>query len=103
MAHCHLKALIESSKIKKIGIALKTFYTAINEDIAVINYQLEEKLNRLLPRFFSLLSPQAKSYQVLLVLKNGVANGALTPIKLLASPKRHKTQAKLLVLLLRVV
>jgi glutathione synthase/RimK-type ligase-like ATP-grasp enzyme len=34
MAHCHLKALIESSKIKKIGVALKTFYTAINEDIA---------------------------------------------------------------------
>jgi hypothetical protein len=36
MAHCHLKALIESSKIKKIGVALKTFYTAINEDIAVM-------------------------------------------------------------------
>jgi hypothetical protein len=67
-----IPALIESSKIKKIGVALKTFYTAINEDIAVINYQLEEKLNRLLPRFFSLLSPQAKSCQVLLVLKNGV-------------------------------
>jgi hypothetical protein len=48
---------------------------------------LKKKLNRLLPRFFSLLSPQAKSCQVLLVLKNGVANGALTPIKLLASPK----------------
>jgi predicted transcriptional regulator len=44
MAHCHLKALIESSKIKKIGVALKTFYTAINEDIAVINYQLDSAL-----------------------------------------------------------
>jgi hypothetical protein len=34
---------LNQAKLKKIGVALKTFYTAINEDIAVINYQLEEK------------------------------------------------------------
>jgi hypothetical protein len=39
-------------KIKKIGVALKTFYTAINEDIAVINYQLEEKTQQIIAKIF---------------------------------------------------
>jgi hypothetical protein len=32
--------------------ALKTFYTAINEDIAVINYQLEEKTQQIIANIF---------------------------------------------------
>jgi hypothetical protein len=43
---------LNQAKLKKIGVALKTFYTAINEDIAVINYQLEEKTQQIIANIF---------------------------------------------------
>jgi hypothetical protein len=46
---------------KKLGVALKTFYTAINEDIAVINYQLEEKTQQIIAKIFFFIEPTGES------------------------------------------
>ncbi|CAC9658534.1 hypothetical protein [uncultured Gammaproteobacteria bacterium] len=95
MAHCHLKALIESSKIKKIGVALKTFYTAINEDIAVINYQLEEKTQQIIAKIF-FIEPTGEELSGVVGFEKWCSKRGFNTNQIACKPKKAQNTSKVI-------
>ena len=96
MAHCHLKALIESSKIKKIGVALKTFYTAINEDIAVINYQLEEKTQQIIAKIFFFIESTGEELSGVVGFEKWCSKRSFNTNQIACKPKKAQNTSKVI-------
>lgn len=60
MAHRHLKKLVETGKVKKIGSPPKVFYTTVNEDMRALDYQIDAKIRKTIAENFFFIEPTGK-------------------------------------------
>ena len=57
MIHRHLKTLLEAGEIRKIGSAPRVFYTEINDDNTIQNYQIKAETKDLVDNNFFFIEP----------------------------------------------
>ncbi|SMM99524.1 hypothetical protein SPONN_655 [uncultured Candidatus Thioglobus sp.] len=57
MTHRHLKHLVESAKIKKIGTAPKVLYAVIDDDMTISDYQIDTKIQQIIDKEFFFIEP----------------------------------------------
>ncbi|SMN12071.1 hypothetical protein SPBRAN_280 [uncultured Candidatus Thioglobus sp.] len=57
MTHRHLKHLVESGKIKKVGSAPKVLYAAINDNTIISNYQIDTETRQIIAQEFFFIEP----------------------------------------------
>lgn len=57
MIHRHLKKLLEMEEIKKIGSAPKVFYTVVNDNTVISNYQINAETKNIIDKNFFFIEP----------------------------------------------
>ena len=86
---------MNQAKLKKIGVALKTFYTAINEDIAVINYQLEEKTQQIIANIF-FIEPTGEELSGVVGFEKWCSKRSFNTNQIACKPKKAQNTSKVI-------